>query len=593
MLSGGAVHPANKFFPSIGAEFPFSLAPGETRDFYFKAKYTRETPYLRGSIGIMYFVPGPSFLEGITDRLKVHFFFSGMFFLCGLVSIFMFIVFREKIFLYFAGLMFVLIAYFLSVDDELGVLLNSPQSVTGLDRRLIVFALLSALYLFIKGFLRLKENYLKLHRFYQSGSLAFLTFLLFAIVSSNFLSLQLIDKVILVWIVFSISIITYIAWMGDKAGRIMLLSILFFFLCSLAFILNLFGFRYTAWAVHSFRLGALLFSGVLFFGLFDRVNDIREAKRQAEEIGALKSNFFANITHEFRTPLTLMLGPLKQLLEGANEPGQRALLQLAHDSAERQLSLVNQILDLSKAESGQLQLRATEQDFIPFLKGTVFAYSSLAEQQEIDLQLHCPEDALFLFFDREKMEQIIYNLLSNAFKFTPPGGQIAVSLRPQNAGIAVFIQDSGMGIPQNRLEDVFNRFFREEAAELGNIDGYGIGLALVKELVQLHGGSISLESEVKVGTTVQLFFPAGRKHLRPEQIVGAAELRERSRALLPSTDLAPAAAPDNLAFDQVTSAVDASPDTHSLAEQNTLLLVEDNDDVRAFIRSRKLVVGSG
>ncbi len=576
-LSGGSVHPNKKFLPTIGADFPFSLAPGQTRDYYFRMKYTRETLYIQGSLSLLSIYPGKAYHESINSRKRWEFFFSGILFLCAVVSFFMYTVFREKIFIYFGTLMLSLIGYYLDFSLELGALFNFIQPEATIVRQLLLAGLVGSLFLFIKDFLGLRGQYPALYRAYLVVSGLLLMVLLINFTFRLPLSLKIVDWGIAAWTLMSISLIAYLAWRGSREGKILLVSISFFCLGGLALLLSGLGFYSTITAYNGFKIGGLLFSGILFYGLFDRVNAIRRAKSEAEELNKVKSRIFANITHEFRTPLTLMLGPLEQVMDESTDPQHRNLLQLAHRNAERQLSLVNQLLDLSKAESGHLPLRATEQDFIPFLKGTVYAYTSLAEQKDIALQLHCREDALLLYFDREKMEQIIYNLLSNAFKFTPDGGQVTVTLRSQKEGITLEIQDSGIGIPEHRLQHVFDRFFREEAAERGNFDGYGIGLALVKELVQLHQGSISLQSKVDVGTTVTLTFPLGSQHLAAEQIVLTEAISPRVLpSLLPLGGLG----------GQPSPAPAAAPEMPRYPEQNTLLLVEDNADVRAFIRQR-------
>ncbi|MBC6994182.1 ATP-binding protein [Neolewinella lacunae] len=583
-LAGGAVHPHNKYFPNVGADFPFSLAPGQTRDYYFRAKYVRSTPYLRSSLHLLTIFPGKTYRDWMDDNKRQEFFYAGILCLCGLVSFFMYTVFREKIFIYFGTLMLALAGYFLDFYNELGALFNFTQEIGSYVRHLLVLGLVGSLFLFIKDFLDLREQQPAFHRPYLGASGLLLLVILANTVFGFWIPTPVISLGIIGWSLVSIALIGYLAWRGSAAGKILLISISFLCLGGLALLLSGFGIFDTTLTSQAFKIGVLLFSGILFYGLFDRVNAIRRAKSEAEELNDVKSRIFANITHEFRTPLTLMLGPLEQLLSESTDPQQRKLLQLAHRNAERQLSLVNQLLDLSKAESGHLPLRATEQDFIPFLKGAVYAYTSLAEQKNIALQLHCPEDSLLLYFDREKMEQIIYNLLSNAFKFTPEGGQVTVTLRSQKEGIKLDIQDSGIGIPEHRLQHVFDRFFREEAAERGNFEGYGIGLALVKELVQLHRGSVSLQSKVDVGTTVTLTFPLGSKHLAAEQIVLTEAIAPR--VLPPLLPLGGRGASQLPLSGGRGGAPAAAPASTPQPDQNTLLLVEDNADVRAFIRQR-------
>jgi DNA-binding response OmpR family regulator len=269
-----------------------------------------------------------------------------------------------------------------------------------------------------------------------------------------------------------------------------------------------------------------------------------------------------------------MLGPIKQVMETATNPQDKLLLGIAHRNAGRQLSLVNQLLDLAKAESGKLRLRAKEQDYVPLLKGTVYSFSSLAEQRGLQLEVDCPETPLPLFFDQEKMEQIIINLVSNACKFTPDGGRISVSLKPYPKEINLIVADTGRGISPERLPFIFDRFFRAVDEETETTEGHGIGLALVKELVELHHGSITLESKLGEGTTVNVVLPRGKAHLKPEELLLTTATAERTRRKAVPEIVQEAEA-------EIPTAVptDTKDKTH-------ILIIEDNADVRLFIRQR-------
>lgn len=571
LLTGGMIHPADKYVAGIGAELPFSLAPGQTLDFYFRSKYIRDTPFTRGSLSLLSIYPGKAFLKAKSKTQRREFFIAGILFLSGLVSLFMFAVFREKIFIYFGGLMFVMIGYFMSINNELGVLLNITQAGYTNQRQILVFCMISMFFLFIRDYLRLRANYPVFYKTYQAVSIFLLVLILGSIFAAQITILSFVDYGIFCWVLLSISLITYLAWKGDKAGRIMFLSIIFLALSSLFFLAFGLGNSSLSSALDGFQIGILIFSGVLFYGLFDKVNEIRQAKREAEDLGELKSRFFANISHEFRTPLTLMLGPIEQVMEATTDPRHHELLELAHRNADRQLNLVNQLLDLSRAESGHLKLLAAENNFVLFLKGAVHSYSSLAEQKNITLRLYCPEDKLLVYYDEEKMEKIIYNLVSNAFKFTPEGGCISIALTAEKSTIHLEIKDSGIGIAADRLPHVFDRFFRGEADGHDHYDGYGIGLALVKELVQLHQGHIRLESVPGEGTTALLEFPRGKSHLKPHEI----SVSDKSVVVSPSRLIEPWIAEEE---------EDAGPAT--VEGKTRILLIEDNTDVRAFIRQK-------
>ncbi|MFK7971179.1 MAG: ATP-binding protein [Bacteroidia bacterium] len=321
---------------------------------------------------------------------------------------------------------------------------------------------------------------------------------------------------------------------------------------------------------HPFAATGIGVLGQIFIftlGLGFQSREIAQEKETLQSRDELKSRFFANISHEFRTPLTLVLGPLAQLIEKAKDPEEKQLLTLAHRNASRQLELVNQILDLSKLESGKMKLQAQERDFIPALKGMVFSYESLAEQRDIQLVLDCDDEEVMVFVDKEKIETIFYNLLSNSFKFTPDGGIIAVRQYANANSLGIQISDTGVGIAKEKLDHIFDRFFQAETG-LNEQEGTGIGLALVKELVALHGGTISVHSEVGEGTAFTIKLPRGKAHLSPEDIIQN-DLPEVEHFVLPAID------------SEELDVLEKSDQDNGLPH---LLIIEDNADMRAFIR---------
>ena len=226
----------------------------------------------------------------------------------------------------------------------------------------------------------------------------------------------------------------------------------------------------------------------------------------------MKSRFFANISHEFRTPLTLILGPLADLLKRTDDPKSKHDLSILQRNAVRLQRLINQLLNLSKLESGKLKLQVQERDVIPLIKGYVQSFESLAKQKKIDLTFEADTDTLLVFVDQDKIEKILYNLLSNAFKFTAEGGRIQLAVGswqlaegvenianchlpianlPEQC-IVITISDTGTGIPPDKLPHIFDRFYQAEDSYTKNGEGMGIGLALTKELVVLHGGTITV-----------------------------------------------------------------------------------------------------
>ena len=249
------------------------------------------------------------------------------------------------------------------------------------------------------------------------------------------------------------------------------------------------------------------------------------------EVDHLKSRLFANISHEFRTPLTLIQGPIKQIISGEFTGNLKDQCKMILRNSDRLLNLINQLLDLSKLESGRMKLKASRIDLIQYLKGIIQSFASLAERNNISFTYNSAEESLMGYLDRDKLEKIVTNLLSNAFKFTPEGGLIDVRIFPtplsipplskggKTGGVEISISNTGPGIPPDQLEKIFNRFYQAGTTYKKDSEGTGIGLALTKELVEACHGEIGVESEVNKNTTFTLFLPIGKEHFKPEEIV--------------------------------------------------------------------------
>lgn len=292
---------------------------------------------------------------------------------------------------------------------------------------------------------------------------------------------------------------------------------------------------------------------------------LEQQTRQLKELDMLKSRFFANISHEFRTPLTLILGPLEDRLMQDQEEKIGEEDRMMHRNAQRLLRLVNQLLDLSRLESGSMQLVPEKGALAAFFRAVIAAFDSLAQQQQIEFDVQIPSREWETGYDRDKLEKILYNLLANAFKFTPVGGRVSVLVKFEEtlARYSIRVHNTGSWIPMDQQPLIFDRFY-----QLGtdSHQGTGIGLALVKELVNLQGGTIGVKSDADSGTEFQLQLPileAGENPVR--------ELPNSSAPAEVSAPILQAVLPD-------VSAIDTS-----LPE---ILLVEDNADVRAYLRGR-------
>ncbi|WP_206602845.1 ATP-binding protein [Leptolyngbya ohadii] len=248
----------------------------------------------------------------------------------------------------------------------------------------------------------------------------------------------------------------------------------------------------------------------------------REVLRQKEELtrlDELKTQFFANISHEFRTPLTLMLGPLEEMLasDGVLPLKEREQLQVVHRNAQRLLKLVNTLLDFSRIEAERIQANYEPTDLAAYTADLASMFRSAIEGAGMQLVVDCPPLPEPIYIDREMWEKIVLNLLSNAFKFTFEGA-ITVQMRPAEQGIQLSICDTGTGIPTEELPHLFERFYRVKGARGRSYEGSGIGLSLVQELVKLQGGTLHVTSKVNQGTTFTINIPAGRDHLLADPI---------------------------------------------------------------------------
>ncbi|MBD2701176.1 response regulator [Spirosoma sp. BT702] len=315
---------------------------------------------------------------------------------------------------------------------------------------------------------------------------------------------------------------------------------------------------------------------IYLIGLAYKIRLNERARAEAErikEIDAIKSRFFANISHEFRTPLTLIQGPLKKLevttKSGATFPTDVVTRQLKtmRRNTDRLLELVNQLLDLSKLDSGAMQLRMVRGDVIQLIKVIAGSFDSMAERKRIHYYVTYPETTMLGYLDRDKLEKIVTNLLSNAFKYTPEGGTVAVRAEIDEKRFRLSIEDSGPGIAQKELEQIFDRFYRVEAVESV---GSGIGLALVKELMDLYRGQISVSSEPGRGSRFKISLAIDAASFRPDEIM--ADVALNANRDVASIDL----------YDEEES-TGVAPTIPSTPNLPVALIVEDNTDLRQFI----------
>ena len=303
-------------------------------------------------------------------------------------------------------------------------------------------------------------------------------------------------------------------------------------------------------------------------------------RQQAErllEADRLKTEFFQNISHEFRTPLTLTIGPLESACGRQEDlPYEQAVIALRN--SRRLLRLVNQLLDLQRLDAGRMQPSFRPCDLVSFCYSTAESFRSYCDKKGLQLITQLQECSL-LYLDIERFDKVIYNLLSNAVKFTPEGGTITLTVEPAGAHCLLQVKDTGIGIRTEQIPYLFERFHQAEGSANRSYEGSGLGLALVKELVELHSGQISVESVYGEGTTFTVWLHFGSTHLPPERVLEIPAEFHSSKAAVELADVEADLSEDeaeNYNFDLLES---ASSET-VLA---TVLVVDDNPDLRFYV----------
>jgi signal transduction histidine kinase/PleD family two-component response regulator len=301
-----------------------------------------------------------------------------------------------------------------------------------------------------------------------------------------------------------------------------------------------------------------------------------EERKRAEalaEIDRAKTAFFSNVSHEFRTPLTLLLGPLEELLSEAHgvlPQEAMAALSLAHRNGRRLLRLVNTVLDFARIEAGRVDAHYEPTDLATFTEGLASVFRSAVEKAGLRLTVECAPSAEPAYVDHDMWEKVVLNLLSNAFKYTFEGG-IALRLAREGEAFVLTVQDTGIGIPQAARSRIFERFHRVEGARGRSHEGSGIGLALVHELVKLHGGTIGVESELGRGSTFRVSIPAGSAHLPAGRIHSVG-------------DASPTAVRAGVFVEEALSWLPAATEESRRDRANgpRVLLADDNADLRRY-----------
>ncbi len=253
--------------------------------------------------------------------------------------------------------------------------------------------------------------------------------------------------------------------------------------------------------------------------LEETTGQLKESNEKLKSLDELKTQFFANVNHELRTPLTLMLAPLKSLLEGRMgklSPTLKDTLETMQRNGYKLLKLINNLLDLNKLEEGRMRLKVRSVNLVEFVPSLLASVKPLADQKQIRLYFQHPPHAVELTIDPDQFEKVIFNLLSNALKFTNKGGKITIYIEDRDHTVTLTVEDTGIGIPANMLERIFDRFSQVDGSKSRAQEGTGIGLALAREIVLVHKGTIRAESELGKGSRFVVEMHKGEEHFDEE-----------------------------------------------------------------------------
>jgi signal transduction histidine kinase/ligand-binding sensor domain-containing protein/DNA-binding response OmpR family regulator len=311
---------------------------------------------------------------------------------------------------------------------------------------------------------------------------------------------------------------------------------------------------------------------------FRNEQEKQEARRR-HELDLLKIRFFTNVSHEFRTPLSLIITPLEKMLKKTNDDHQRSQLKLIYRNSKRLLNLVNQLLDFRRMEVQKISLKPSYGDVVRFVEEIYQTFTDLAEKKSIRFEYNASEKEFYTFFDHDKLEKIIFNLVSNAFKFTPEGMSVSINLSIESADpvkndtdqtkkiyqrqIIISVKDTGIGIAADKLDKIFDRFFQDDLPGSFVNQGSGIGLALTKEFIRLYDGTIDVESEPGKGSTFVVKLPVYTDPIGAETM--SFDLSDKLEGI-----------PEEIEH--------LHANIHSDQKNSLILLVEDNDDFRFYLK---------
>lgn len=327
----------------------------------------------------------------------------------------------------------------------------------------------------------------------------------------------------------------------------------------------------TPWAYLLYISGIILIILTASYILFT-IFRLKHKVTVEQQISDIKLRFFTNISHELRTPLTLIAGPIEHVLQNGNlNNEEKEQLILVERNTHRMLRLVNQILDFRKIQNKKMKMRVQQIDLIPFTRHIMENFDSMADEHQIDFKLICQPTSLYIWADADKLEKILFNLLSNAFKYTPQGKEIKITIQESEKDVTVSVEDQGVGIAENKQKALFTRFENLVDKNLFNQSSTGIGLSLVKELIDMHHGKIDFYSKPGEGSSFTIHLLKGKEHydISTEFIISDQAVTSINETYANGT----------------LSLINEDTNNSISTDKETLLIVEDNVELRFFLRT--------
>lgn len=554
---------------------PISLEAGKRYDLYlrFQNVHLPQTQFLK--VELRDKAVGPPTLN-LRDRWVILG-PLGMFIIIGILTLVLFFYLRDRAFLYFGIFCFLYAFDLLSLEPSGGAIYLFPEHPT-LVRQFFQFSLFSIPFMLLFGnaFIDVKTHFPKWHRYYLI-SLGLIGLVVAAYFIRSFWQPYIVHATgLFLFLPLIIPVGIRFIWSHNWTARIFAIGFFSFLGGNVVGVFAMIN-GYS-WAALASSVGLF---GILFIftvGLGYRLLQGERKQAQAEkikELDQLKTQFFTNISHEFRTPLSLIIGPLQNAAESIpaselensqNElPVKVGHIQVMKRNALRLQQLINQILDLSKIDAGRMQLKLQKGPVVEFLRTRGAEFYDVAQKKRIHLITNYLTENPDAVFDPDKLEKIFVNILSNAIKYTPENGEIHLSAQADSQFLSVTLTDNGPGMSREETDQIFDRFFQSDQARQ---QGSGIGMALVKELVDLHKGQIHVESQLGKGTTVSfsINIHPNSFHANDFQQIDLSVATASAKKL-------------DFQFEEEFAVKGNDASTH----ENLVLIVEDNPDLQAYI----------